>query len=280
MKKIIFSVVIPLYNKEKYIKSTISSVLHQTWPFFEIVIINDGSTDRGVDIIDEIKDERIRLITQKNSGVSVARNNGIKEAKYDWVAFLDGDDEWDSNFLENMAYAIKNTSEFIAYASGYKKFNASGNLFYPKLRYTPRNQGKLINYYKSCFWGPQILTSSSICINKQILKNRNLFKLFPKGIKRGEDLDAWTKLNLLDNVYFINKTLVTINSVADNVSNSMYNIDESFNYPLWLNYKTNSWKKKIFLFVLVMKREAIIFKKLILKKQFKDIKKLIKRWTN
>src|SRR5690554_3840739 len=93
------SVVIPLYNKEKSIMNTIQSVLNQTFQDFEIVVINDGSTDKSAEIVEHIKDFRIRLVHQENQGVSAARNRGIKEAKYDWVAFLDGDDWWSDDFL-------------------------------------------------------------------------------------------------------------------------------------------------------------------------------------
>ena len=73
-----FSIIMPLYNKENYVKETIDTVKNQTFENFELIIINDGSTDKSSTIVEEINDSRIRLINQKNSGVSVARNNGIK----------------------------------------------------------------------------------------------------------------------------------------------------------------------------------------------------------
>ena len=92
------SVVIPLYNKEKYIKRAIESVLNQTFQKFEIIVVNDGSTDKSAEIVQNIKDPRIRLINQKNAGVSAARNRGIQEAKYEYIAFLDADDFWEKIF--------------------------------------------------------------------------------------------------------------------------------------------------------------------------------------
>src|SRR5690554_2358538 len=102
-----FSVVIPLYNKEKYISLTLKSVLNQSFKDFEILIVNDGSTDRSVEVVKKFDDSRIRLVDQPNAGVSAARNKGIKEAKFDWVAFLDADDRWDVEFLSEIANAIK-----------------------------------------------------------------------------------------------------------------------------------------------------------------------------
>ena len=79
-----FSVVIPLYNKELSIKNTIQSVLNQTFQDFEIVVVNDGSTDNSLHVLKEIDDTRIRIINKTNGGVSSARNRGIKEAKFRW----------------------------------------------------------------------------------------------------------------------------------------------------------------------------------------------------
>lgn len=102
-----FSVVIPLYNKAHTIEKTIYSVLNQSYQSFEIVIIDDGSTDNGPDIIRTItNDNRIRIINQENQGVSAARNKGVACSRFDYIAFLDGDDEWDYRFLAKMKEAI------------------------------------------------------------------------------------------------------------------------------------------------------------------------------
>ena len=90
-----FSVVIPLYNKAHTIVHTLSTVMRQNYADYDVVIVDDGSTDNGVQLIREhFKDPRIRIIHQENAGVSAARNRGIDEARGEWVAFLGGDDEW------------------------------------------------------------------------------------------------------------------------------------------------------------------------------------------
>lgn len=89
----LISIIIPLYNKASSIKETVLSVLSQDYTDFEIVIVDDGSTDNGPDIVKSFQDNRIRLISQENQGVSKARNKGIEEAIGDWLLFLDADDK-------------------------------------------------------------------------------------------------------------------------------------------------------------------------------------------
>ena len=86
------SVVIPLYNKETSIAQSLKSVLSQEYDDFEVVIVDDGSTDGSVGVVGAINDSRIRLIKQKNGGPSKARNTGVKNAKGEWILFLDADD--------------------------------------------------------------------------------------------------------------------------------------------------------------------------------------------
>ncbi|QYS90674.1 glycosyltransferase family 2 protein [Flavobacterium covae] len=90
----LFSVIIPLYNKENYIYNTLISVINQTYTYFEIIIVNDGSTDKSLEIVKNINDSRIKIFEQNNKGVSSARNLGIKNATGSLIAFLDADDLW------------------------------------------------------------------------------------------------------------------------------------------------------------------------------------------
>ena len=94
------SVVIPLYNKEHQIAETLRSVLEQTFQDFEVVIVDDGSTDKSSEEALKIRDPRIRFVRQENAGVSAARNRGIEEARFDLIAFLDADDRWKPEYLQ------------------------------------------------------------------------------------------------------------------------------------------------------------------------------------
>jgi len=137
---VFFSIVIPLYNKEATIARAIQSVLNQTVQDFEIVIVNDGSTDKGPDIVSAIKDSRIRLIHQENQGVSAARNKGIAEAKYDLIAFLDADDEWHPQFIEEILNLKSKYPMCDVYATNYFYKESDKVLFKTIINGLPANQ--------------------------------------------------------------------------------------------------------------------------------------------
>ena len=111
-----FSVIIPLYNKAYSIERCIGSVISQTYQNFEIIVVNDGSTDDSAKKVinsysNEITSGKIRIIYQPNKGVSVARNNGVEASNCEYICFLDADDEWKPHFLELMKNLIKNLME-------------------------------------------------------------------------------------------------------------------------------------------------------------------------
>ena len=106
------TVVIPLYNKETSIAQSLKSVLSQEYDDFEVVIVDDGSTDGSVGVVEAINDSRIRLIKQENGGPSKARNTGVKNAKGEWILFLDADDEMLPEALRMFRDAINSHPEF------------------------------------------------------------------------------------------------------------------------------------------------------------------------
>lgn len=121
------SIIMPLYNGEKFIKITLESVLKQTYKNWELLITNDGSKDNSPKIVEEYakKDKRIKLFNQINKGSAAARNNSLKEANGKYIVFLDSDDIWEDNFLEKQIKFLKEKNASLVFSS-YKRINEDG----------------------------------------------------------------------------------------------------------------------------------------------------------
>lgn len=186
------TVVIPLYNKENTIVTALESVLAQTYQDFEVVVVDDGSTDGGAAIVEQYADPRIRLIRQANAGVSAARNNGIAEARGEYVAFLDADDEWMPEFLEEIVALQQEFPDCRAQATNYI-FNSYGVKSPTILRKIPfeGEHGVLTNYFEVASHSHPPVCSICVCIERALL-----LKIggFPLGIKSGEDLLTWARI--------------------------------------------------------------------------------------
>ena len=187
------SVVIPLYNKVRHIARTINSVLTQTFLDFELIVVDDGSTDKGGDVVRQITDPRLRLITQDNAGVSAARNRGIQEAHTGLVAFLDADDEWLPEFLEIVMGLFKRHPEAGIFATAYRCCDGKKN-WHPGYVDCPDAPpgGLLPDYFRSSINSIPVC-SSAVMIPKRVL---NEIGFFPVGIGRGEDLNTWARIAL------------------------------------------------------------------------------------
>ena len=198
-----FSVVIPLYNKELYIGRSLRSVLNQTFQDFEVIVVDDGSTDGGPKLIQAIGDSRIRLIQQLNAGVSSARNRGIKEAKADYIAFLDADDEWSSGFLLTIMRLIKKFPSAGLFATSYtivaediERKTRSHTLSYFW-------EGLLPNYFEVACGSDPPICSSAVCLPIKVLLESGAFQ---EGVFSGEDLLLWARIALHHRVAYSNKS--------------------------------------------------------------------------
>lgn len=184
--QIYISVVIPLYNKEKYILQTVALVLNQTYEHFELLIVDDGSTDNSLSLLSEVNDSRLRVLSKSNGGVSSARNYGITNAKYDYVAFLDADDAWKPNYLENIAHLVANYPKAKVFATNFER-NYRGNKRVAATANIP--EGYIENYFKLAL-KQTIIHTSSVTIHKSVFKEVGDFD---ERIARGEDMDVWTR---------------------------------------------------------------------------------------
>lgn len=205
MKNIFFSIVIPLYNKENYIVDAINSILNQSHSNFEVIVVNDGSTDNSKQRVLAFDDKRIKLINQKNQGVSKSRNRGIKSAKGKYIAFLDADDKWKKNFLSNIVSLINKYPNAAAYGTAYEIEYSDNKTKKIKFKTLPNNwQGIIEDYFKEAVKGREILWTCTTVVSKNIFDE---IGLFPIGLNKAEDTFIWTKLALNYNVAYSTESL-------------------------------------------------------------------------
>lgn len=207
-----FSVIIPLYNKATYIAKAVQSVIDQSYQEFELIIVNDGSTDKSLEIARQFIDKRIRIIDQTNAGVSSARNNGVNTSIYEYIAFLDADDCWESDYLQQMLELIEEYPNVGLYASSYKLIK-NGRERNAQIGVPHGFEHGLIPYFDTYYqtmWMP--ITSSSIIIPKRIFQESGGFE---PNIRFGEDFHLWSRLALNYPVAYCNKPLVVYNQDVD-----------------------------------------------------------------
>ncbi len=203
----LISVIIPLYNGEAYIQRSVKSVLAQTYINFELIVVNDGSTDAGSEVVRNIFDPRLRLLHQSNMGVSAARNKGIAEAKGIYIAFLDADDEWDILLLEslvNLSYMYPFAG---IYGSGYRWISLNGKVH--EISISELNDQKKSVLIKDCIYRLSymyIITSSGVMIPKYIFEELGIFKV---GEHYEEDEEMWCRIACYYNVAYDTRILYT-----------------------------------------------------------------------
>ncbi len=218
-----FSIIIPLYNKASYIRKALESVLAQTYTDYELIVVDDGSTDESANIVEtmlrEVKGTEnskadtpasrlspfaFRLLKQQNAGVSAARNNGVVQASGNYIAFLDADDWWEPTYLERMAQLINDYPGAGLYACNYVYYKPgkthvalnipTGYINYPKA------------YYES---GAMPVTSITAIMPRTVFDE---MEGFPVGIKLGEDFLLWAKTAMHYPVAFCEEPLAYYNN--------------------------------------------------------------------
>lgn len=187
------SIVIPLYNKASCIRDTLLSVLAQIYSDFEIIIVDDGSTDESCHVVESIIDSRIRLVHQTNAGVAAARNRGIEEARGDYIAFLDADDEWKPGYLATQVQLVEKYPYCDVFATNYVFCDGRGNVSKPIIRRLPfkDEDGEMTNYFEVASHSHPPLWTSAIMVRKSAITE---IGGFPVGIRSGEDLITWARL--------------------------------------------------------------------------------------
>lgn len=230
----VFSIVIPLYNKEKYIKRAINSVLKQTFHNFEIIVVNDASTDNSLSIVQNIKDKRIKIFNRKkNMGPHFSRNYGIKKAKGKYIAFLDADDEYKPFFLKTIVNLMFKYRGIKIYATSFKKVY---NYMPEKRTFYGKAKDCIINNFITEIVKNKNFTLqlSSMVIEKQLLMDVGLFycpKKYRSADITTEDVDLFVRLSMLyDKIAYSNRICSiyyrnTKYSISKTVSKKQYCFD-------------------------------------------------------
>jgi glycosyltransferase involved in cell wall biosynthesis len=197
-----FSIVIPLFNKENFIESTLSSVLNQSFTDFELIIVNDGSTDNSEEKVLQFNDKRIHYYSKKNEGVSTARNYGIEKAKSDYITFIDADDYWYPDFLEEMFNKINLFPELKVFSSAIE-IETSKTIVKANYSIKKTNDYEIVNYFISSY-ERTVLCSSSAVFHTSIFEKTGNFDI---QLKSGEDTDMWIRIGLIYPILFSWKIL-------------------------------------------------------------------------
>ena len=244
-----FSIVIPLFNKEQYIAETLDSVIHQTFDDYEVIIVNDSSTDRSLSIVKsfEIKDSRFNVYTIPNGGVSNARNFGITHSHGEFVCFLDADDLWKPDYLKeaNSLIGKYGKSNFLCFAYEWFEDNPQKVVKHCSLEKYFKGD-KQIDFFKY-----SVLSKASVALTSAVIIRRSrLMELdycFPKEYSMGEDVDLWVR-SAKEPIIYSNKVLMLSRSFTPNgLMNQNYsNISKEFPYWLWYNLKGYGPYKNMF----------------------------------
>lgn len=193
-KKIRISVVIPAYNAEKYIQRCLDSVLAQTHPADEIIVVDDGSTDRTAEKV-KLYGPAVRYLYQENAGASVARNTGIQAARHEWIAFLDADDEWLPRKLELQTELLADNPDLVWCASNFILCSCQQNRQGPAMN--PQKAQELLacknrftNFFKAKLLGFNFWTGC-LLIKRSAIEEAGMFL---PGLLLAQDLDLWYRI--------------------------------------------------------------------------------------
>lgn len=226
-----FAIIIPVYNKAPYVEKSLGSVLGQTYRDFELMVIDNGSTDGSGEKIAAFQDPRLRVCRyDENMGAAAARNKGVEMTTAPYVVFLDADDWWEETFLEEMEELIARHPHAGIYGTGYYIVKNGKRRIAPIGIQEGFSEG-IIDYcsvYAKTLCMP--LTSSSVCIPRHIFKEMGGF---PPQLDLGEDFLLWIHIALNYPVALLSKSLSNYNQDANPAYRATQNLIDPQRHMLW-----------------------------------------------
>jgi len=208
-----FSVVIPLYNKANFIGDCLESVLKQTHQDFEVIIVNDGSTDGSKKVVETFKDPRIQVLHQNNKGASAARNSGIEKAKNKWIALIDADDYWYPNHLEELNKMISKYPKADLVCNNYEILLNKKLIKYPFISLDNVSKSQYIENYFLASKVDSLTLTCSFGFTKKIFEKVGGFD---EDIRSGQDTDLMIRLGLNSIIAYNPIITSRYNSLSEN----------------------------------------------------------------
>lgn len=214
-----FSVVVPLYNKQNEIEAALRSIAGQSVAPFEVIVVDDGSTDFGPQLVEKFKMPNLRLLRQPNRGVAAARNRGIEAASGEWIALLDADDRWYPDFLAEIGLLIDLFPDCGIYSTAFDIVTKNSCI----RSNSPEERGVVDNFWQSAL-------HHRICNSSNSVLPRAVFETlggFPEGMRIGEDQYMWTKAASAFRVCSSPKVCAAVVASASNRSAKIYAAEQT-----------------------------------------------------
>lgn len=239
------SVVIPLYNKEKSVRATLESVLAQTYTDYEVIVVDDGSTDNSAAVVESFISSLhpshhfiIRLIQKENGGVCSARNRGIEDAKGEYIALLDGDDKWEPEYLAEQVKMIRDYPEAAMWGINYAEMYNGKLVRYLATGLPDGYRGYVENYFQMPKRVSDLFCSSSVVIRRDVFDKVGLFD---ERIKYSEDIDMWYRIITNYSIAFYDIYMVKYLYDAENRA-----MNRERKLKDWLPYYVDKYKNPLF----------------------------------
>ena len=209
-----FSVIIPLFNKEKFVKNAINSILQQTFSDYEIIIVEDCSSDKSWNVVSKINSDKIKILQHdKNKGLSASRNTGIKNSNARFVTFLDADDVWKPTYLEKIRALIAQFPDAKLWATNYEELYPNNVIVQPKNNSTNIEKDTMIADFFQTSLAQPLYCSCSLCVEKSVF---DTIGLYDEKITFGEDIDFNIRANNQFKLAYSNAVLVTYTMFSEN----------------------------------------------------------------
>jgi glycosyltransferase involved in cell wall biosynthesis len=231
------TVIIPLYNTDDYVCFAINSVINQTYSNWELIIIDDGSTDSSLQIAKETinGDKRARLISHPNEGVSSTRNTGINYAEGEFIAFLDADDIWMPTKLERQIDFLQNSTDILACTTHIEIINENGEISIPWSILNLTYYLETISLSDLTQFNCVVGSSSGVLAHKSVIDKVGYFD---QGFRHAEDWDYWFRLAQFSNIIVLpfigvqirNHTKGVHNNREDSLIGKIQFVEKNMNY--------------------------------------------------